>query len=102
ASRSDVESIRRVLITTPSGASVPLSSIARIEIREGPAMVRDENASPVGYVFVDIDTTTRDVGSFVQEAKEVVSKSVKIPTGYFIAWSGQFENMQRVKERLKF
>jgi Cu(I)/Ag(I) efflux system membrane protein CusA/SilA len=100
-SRDDLESMRRLLISTPSGATLPLSTIADIQVREGPSMVRDENAMPVGYVFVDMDTSTRDVGSFVSEAKDKVLAQVKVPKGYFIAWSGQFENMERVKERLK-
>ena len=64
-------------------------------------MVRDENALPVGYVYVDVDTAVRDIGSFVKDAKAAVSSRVRIPTGYSITWSGQFENMERVRERLK-
>lgn len=99
--RDDLESLRRLLISTPSGATLPLSAIADVQVREGPSMVRDENAMPVGYVFVDVDPSSRDVGGFVDEAKTKVVGQVKIPKGYFISWSGQFENMERVKERLK-
>jgi Cu(I)/Ag(I) efflux system membrane protein CusA/SilA len=88
------------LISTPNGATIPLSSLAKVSFREGPGMVRDENAMPVGYVFVDVDGS-RDVGSYVKDAKARVESSVKVPPGYFISWSGQFENMERVKERLK-
>ena len=100
-SRQDVESIRNLLITTPAGAQIPLSQLASVRIKEGPGMIRDENAMLVGYVFVDVDTRERDIGGFVKEAKEIVEREVRLPTGYSISWSGQFENMERVKERLK-
>ncbi|MBC7397609.1 MAG: efflux RND transporter permease subunit [Bdellovibrionales bacterium] len=100
-SRSDIESLQRVLISTPAGSSLPLGTLAKIQFSEGPSMVRDENAMPVGYVFIDVDQSARDIGSFVDEAKEKVLNEVKVPAGYFITWSGQFENMARVKERLK-
>jgi Cu(I)/Ag(I) efflux system membrane protein CusA/SilA len=64
-------------------------------------MIRDENASLVGYVYVDIDSSKTDVGSYVEHAKKVVQDQVALPTGYTLSWSGQYENMQRVKERLK-
>jgi Cu(I)/Ag(I) efflux system membrane protein CusA/SilA len=100
-SRQDIEGLKRVLISTPAGASIPLSTVAQVRFTEGPSMVRDENAMPVGYVFVDVDQSARDIGGFVQEAKRKLSSEVKIPKGYFISWSGQFENMEHVKERMK-
>jgi len=100
-SRQDIESIKRVLISTPSGATIPLASVADVRFREGPSMIRDENAMLVGYVFVDVDSASTDIGNFVHDAKKKVSDSVQIPTGYFVSWSGQFENMERVKDRLK-
>lgn len=99
--RQDIESIKRILITTPTGAQIPLSAIAKVQFKDGPSMIRDENASLVGYVYVDFDTTKVDIGSFVEKAKKIVTEKVKIPEGYLISWSGQFENMERVKERLK-
>jgi copper/silver efflux system protein len=99
--RQDIESVKQVLITTPTGAQIPLSAIAKVQFKDGPSMIRDENASLVGYVYVDLDTSQVDIGSFVEKAKKVVSDKVKVPEGYLIAWSGQFENMERVKERLK-
>lgn len=100
--RQDERAIRRVLITTPTGAQIPLSEIAKVHFKTGPAMIRDENASPVGYVYVDIDPSKVDIGTYVERAKKIVDQSVKVPSGYLLSWSGQFENMQRVKERLKF
>ncbi|MCB0392916.1 MAG: efflux RND transporter permease subunit [Bdellovibrionales bacterium] len=100
--RQDEAAIRRTLITTPTGSQIPLGEIAKVHFKSGPAMIRDENASPVGYVFVDIDPSKIDIGRYVERAKAAVDDSVKIPSGYLLEWSGQFENMERVKERLKF
>ena len=97
--RDDIERLKRVLVPTPSGQNIPLIQIADIVLRSGPAMIRNENGLLAGYVFVDI--TGRDIGSYVNEAKTAVSKKVKLPEGYGLIWSGQFENMLRVKERLK-
>ncbi len=99
--RQDIERIKRVLISTPTGAQIPLSEVALVKINEGASMIRDENASLVGYVYVDIDPAKIDIGSFVEKAKKAVSENVMLPAGYTLAWSGQFENMERVKERLK-
>ncbi|MEI6438451.1 MAG: CusA/CzcA family heavy metal efflux RND transporter [Candidatus Omnitrophota bacterium] len=97
--RDDLPKLRRVLVPTVSGAQVPLEQLADIHLTTGPAMIRDENGMLAGYVYVDIDG--RDVGSFVEEAKRVVEKELKVPTGYSLQWSGQFENMLRVRDRLR-
>ncbi len=99
--RQDVASIKRILITSPTGAQIPLSEIAKVYYKEGPSMIRDENASLVGYVYIDIDPSQIDVGRYVENAKKIVENKIHLPTGYLINWSGQFENMERVKERLK-
>jgi len=99
--RSTPDEIKNIQLTSSSGARLTLSQLAEVKISEGPSMIRDENALPVGYVFVDVDTDKTDIGSFVKEAKKVVQKSVKLPTGYSLSFSGQYENMIRVKERLK-
>jgi Cu(I)/Ag(I) efflux system membrane protein CusA/SilA len=100
--RQDIESIKRILVTTPMGSQIPLAAIAIVHFKEGPGMIRDENASLVGYVYIDIDPDKIDIGSYVDEAKKIISEKIKVPDGYLISWSGQFENMERVKERLKF
>ncbi len=97
--RDSIPELRRVLVPTPSGENVPLGQIADIRKLEGPSMIRDENAMLAGYVYVDIEN--RDIGSYVQAAKKEVSEKVQIPPGYQLIWSGQYENMQRVTERLK-
>lgn len=101
AFRQDIESIKRILITSETGAQVPLSAIAKVRFNEGPSMIRDENASLVGYVYVDIDPRQVDIGNYVDKAKQIVNEKVKVPEGYIVSWSGQYENMERVKERLK-
>lgn len=100
--RQDAESIKRTLITTPTGAQIPLSELAQVHFKDGPSMIRDENAQLVGYVYIDIDPEKVDVGTYVERAKEVLNKKIDVPKGYLISWSGQFENMERVKERLTF
>jgi Cu(I)/Ag(I) efflux system membrane protein CusA/SilA len=81
-------------------AHIPLEQLAEISLKTGPAMIRDENGRLSGYVYVDFDTSKRDVGSYVTDAKKVVHENVKLPPGYMLIWSGQFEYMERVKERL--
>jgi Cu(I)/Ag(I) efflux system membrane protein CusA/SilA len=98
--RSDVDSLQRVLVATPSGAQIPLGQIADIRMKTGPGMIRDENGRLSGYVYVDV--SGRDIGSYVRDAKRVVSEKVKIPAGYQLVWSGQYEFMQSVEARLKF
>jgi Cu(I)/Ag(I) efflux system membrane protein CusA/SilA len=97
--RADVDQLKRILVATPTGVQVPMSELADITLVNGPAMIRDENGMLAGYVYVDI--TGRDVGGYVAEAKQAVAREVKLPTGYSILWSGQYENMLRVRERLK-
>jgi copper/silver efflux system protein len=97
--RSDVEALERVLVATPSGAQIPLGQIADIRMRTGPGMIRDENGRLSGYVYVDV--SGRDIGSYVRDAKLAVTSKVKVPAGYELVWSGQYEFMQRVAQRLK-
>jgi len=97
--RDDIEKLKRVLVPTPSGAQVPLGQLANIVIRSGPSMIRDENGLLSGYVYVDM--AGRDVGGYVKDAKKIVREMLTLPPGYNIQWSGQFEFMERVRERLK-
>jgi len=97
--RGDIDQLERVLVKTTMGRQVPLVEVADIKLASGPAMIRDENGMLAGYVYVDI--TGRDVGGYVEEAKRAVASQLKLPTGYSIVWSGQYENMLRVRERLK-
>jgi Cu(I)/Ag(I) efflux system membrane protein CusA/SilA len=97
--RDDIPALKRVLVPTASGTQIPIGQLAEIKLTTGPAMIRDENGMLAGYVYVDI--AGRDVGSFVTEAKKTVERELTVPTGYSLQWSGQFENMLRVRERLK-
>jgi Cu(I)/Ag(I) efflux system membrane protein CusA/SilA len=78
---------------------VPVSLLADVKLVSGPSMLRDENGMLNGYVYVDV--AGRDIGSYVAEAKRTVAEKIKLPAGYSLVWSGQYEAMQRVRERLK-
>jgi copper/silver efflux system protein len=89
----------QVLVPTPGGAMVPLGEVARVEITGGPPSIRTENAQLVAYIYVDMHG--RDVGGYVRDAARAVQDQVKLPPGYRIAWSGQFEYMEHAKARLQ-
>jgi Cu(I)/Ag(I) efflux system membrane protein CusA/SilA len=97
--RTDLDALSRVLVSTPSGAQVPIGQLADIGFATGPGMIRDENGRLSGYVYVDV--SGRDIGSYVADAKRAVAEKVQVPAGYQLMWSGQYESMQRVKDRLK-
>jgi Cu(I)/Ag(I) efflux system membrane protein CusA/SilA len=99
--REDVQQLGRVLVQTKTGAHIPLSELADIRLQPGPSMIRDENGLLAAYVFVDFDTSQRDVGGYVEDAKRAVAGQLGSTPGYTLLWSGQFENMVRVRERLK-
>jgi Cu(I)/Ag(I) efflux system membrane protein CusA/SilA len=96
--RSDIGSLGRVLVQAAGGRQIPISELGRIKVVSGPGMLRDEDGMLNGYVYVDV--AGRDVGGYVAEAKELVRKSVRLPAGYSIQWSGQYESMERVRRRL--
>ncbi|MGA2468439.1 MAG: CusA/CzcA family heavy metal efflux RND transporter, partial [Thermodesulfobacteriota bacterium] len=121
--RDDVEKLKRVLVPirsgggstqsgmsgmgsgspsigSPGGAYIPLGQLADISLVTGPSMIRDENGRLQGVVKVDLDTSKRDIGSYVSDAKKAIHENLKLPPGYLLIWSGQFEYMERVKERL--
>jgi Cu(I)/Ag(I) efflux system membrane protein CusA/SilA len=97
--RSDVDTIRRTLISTPAGAQIPIHEVADIVLTTGPTVIRTEQAQLLGYVYVDVKD--RDIGGYVDDAKAAVAKSVKLPPGYTLEWSGQYEYMQHAKKRLE-
>ncbi len=98
--RSDPDKLARVLVPAMGGQTqIPLSQLAQIRTVSGPGMLRDENGMLNGYVYVDV--AGRDVGGYVDEAKAAVRNTVKLPPGYTLVWSGQYEAMQRVREKLK-
>ncbi len=99
--RDDLDALKRVLLPLPQGGQIPMQEIADVLLVSGPSMIRNENGMLAGYVYVDFDTSKIDIGGYVDEAKRVVAAAVKVPTGYSLSWSGQYENMLRVRERLK-
>ncbi len=99
--REDLSRLERVLVPTMTGAQIPLGQIASIRLVDGPSMIRNENGLLSGYVYVDFDTGKTDVGSYVEEAKRAVVSRVKLTPGSALVWSGQYENMIRVRERMK-
>jgi Cu(I)/Ag(I) efflux system membrane protein CusA/SilA len=97
--RDSAEKLKLLPIVTPTGAHIPLGEVTEVSISDGPGMVRSENARLNGWIYVDIENT--DLGSYVLKAKQVVKENVKLPAGYSIGWSGQFEYMERTIERMK-
>ena len=96
--RDSVEKLRRLPIVTERGAQVPLSALAQLKLADGPPMLRSENARLTGWIYVDI--RGRDLGSVVADAQRLVAGEVKLPPGVSLAWSGQFEYLERAKTRL--
>lgn len=98
--RTDRGDLERVLVSDPEGLrQVPLDQLAHIRATAGPSMIRDEDGMLTGYVYVDIDE--RDAGSYIAEAGPLIRDTVKLPPGYAISWSGQYEAMERIWARLK-
>jgi Cu(I)/Ag(I) efflux system membrane protein CusA/SilA len=98
--RQDANTLNRVLVPTPSGQQIPLAQLAQLTVKKGAANIKSENARRTVWVYVDLRGI--DVGTYVKNAMKKVSERVKLPPGYNIIWSGQFEYMQRVKQRLLF
>ena len=97
--RNSPERLRTLPLMAADGAQLLLGDVATIRITDGPAMIRSENARPSGWVYVDI--RDRDLGSFVDEAREAVSAQVSLPHGYRLQWSGQYEYWARAIDKLK-
>lgn len=97
--RDSLENLQLLPIVTMSGAVIPLRDVASVEISEGPDMIRSENARLNGYVYVDI--AGRDLGSYVKAAQKAVNDEIKLTPGYSISWSGQYEYLERAKDRLE-
>ncbi|MCG6970766.1 MAG: efflux RND transporter permease subunit [Gammaproteobacteria bacterium] len=98
--RDSVERLRELPVITNDKAYIPLGEIAKIEVIDGPGMVKSENARRTGWIYVDIQG--RDLGSYVKEAQRVVADNIKLPAGYSVGWSGQYEYMMRAEERLRY
>ena len=96
--RSDLESLGKVLIGTAAGAQIPLSEVATIQTHTGPAMIRNDDGLLTGYVFIDV--ADRPLGDYVDDARRVLRNGIKLPAGFSISWTGQYESAQHTRERL--
>jgi len=97
--RDNLEALRRVLIPTPTGSQIPLTSVADINFKRGTDVIKTEDARPNAWIYVDIKTS--DIGGFVTLAKQKLAEQITLPAGYTVSWSGQFEYMERAAERLR-
>lgn len=97
--RQDLPALQRLLIPTPSGAQIPMAQVATIKVRQGPPMIRSEDARPTAWVYVDIAEV--DVGSYMKQAKEAIASRLILPPGYTLIWSGQYEYMERARQKLQ-
>jgi Cu(I)/Ag(I) efflux system membrane protein CusA/SilA len=96
--RDNIESLKRVLVPTPTGSQIPLAQLSTFEIHKGAMLIRSEDSRPQVWVYVDIKGT--DIGTYITKAQKIIEQKLKLPVGYTLHWSGQFENLQRAKERL--
>src|SRR5262249_9599870 len=94
------DALKRVLVPTPSGTPVPLAQVAHLEFRTGPPMIQEEDGQLVGLVSVDV--AGRALADYVADAKRAVARSVALPPGYRIDWTGQFQYYERARARLLF
>lgn len=97
--RDNQESLKRMLIPTPTGTQIPLTLVADLTLRRGPPSIKSEDSRPNAWIYVDLKTS--DIGGFVTKAQKLVENQVQIPAGYTINWSGQFEYMERAAAKLQ-
>jgi Cu(I)/Ag(I) efflux system membrane protein CusA/SilA len=96
--RDNMGNLKQVLVSSPTGAEIPLGQLATFEIHKGPMLIRSEGSRPNVWVFVDVHGS--DIGTYIDKAQKLVAEKFKLPAGYTLSWSGQFESMQRAKDRL--
>lgn len=97
--RDNIEKLSRILVATPTGTQIPIGELGTLTTHLGPPMILDENGSLTGYVYIDLKD--RDPGGYVTDAKIAVSQNLKLPPGYFITWTGQYEYLERMQARMK-
>jgi len=97
--RNDIDEIRQILVPTKNGAHIPLAMVTKIKLSTGAPEIASEGGLLRSIVFLNV--RGRDMGGFVTEAKQILEKQLKLPTGYYVAWSGQWENQIRAKKRLQ-
>ncbi len=97
--RDDISKLKRILIPTPTGAQIPITQVAEISIKKGPAAIKSENARLNAWIYVDLKGV--DIGTYVKRAQKILNAEIEMPAGYSLVWSGQYEYMQRANARLK-
>ncbi len=97
--RNNLDALRRVLVPLPGGGNVPLAELSDLEIKKGPPVVKTEDARPNAWVYIDLDNNI-DVGTYVKDAQKIINEKLKLPPGYSIIWSGQYEYMQEAAKKL--
>jgi copper/silver efflux system protein len=97
--RDSLEKIQLLPVVTSTGATIPLNEVAKISIEEGADMIRSENARLNGWVFIDISADS-DLGTYVKNAQKAINTKLKLPAGYSLSWSGQYEYLERAKQRM--
>jgi len=98
--RNSTDKIKSLPITTIAGPQITLSDVAEVKVTDGPPVIKSENAQLTGWVLVDLNTS--DIGDYVNRAQKVINKELKLPSGYSLSWSGQYEYMERAKARLMY
>jgi copper/silver efflux system protein len=96
--RNNIEALKRVLVPIPGGGNVPLAELADLQIKKGPPVIKSEDARPNAWVYIDIENI--DVGTYVKNAQRILNSKLKLPAGYSLIWSGQYEYMQEAARRL--
>ena len=96
--RNNIEALKRVLVPIPGGGNVPLEELADLQIKKGPPVIKSEDARPNAWVYIDIENI--DVGTYVKNAQRIINAKLKLPAGYSIIWSGQYEYMQEAAKKL--
>jgi len=97
--RDDVDKLKRILVPTPSGAQIPIYQVAELKLTTGPPMIRQEDGSKVGLVFVDV--MGESYGDYVEAAKKYIRENVELPGGYTLEWAGQYTYLERLREKLR-
>ena len=96
--RDNIEALKRVLVPLPGGGNIPLDELGNVVIHKGPPMIKSENARPNSWVYIDIENI--DVGTYVENAQKIIAQKIKLPQGYSLIWSGQYEYMERAAKKL--
>ncbi|MEW8211393.1 MAG: efflux RND transporter permease subunit, partial [Candidatus Thiodiazotropha taylori] len=97
--RDDIKKLSELPIITPSGAQVPLSQVARVDVVDGPPLIKTENARLNGWTFIDIKDA--DLGGYISKGEQLLQEKIQLPAGYAITWTGQYEYMLRAEAKLK-